>query len=115
MPKAALILLFVLWWGAGDTSLIAIVVVGCLIPIVISSFHGAHAVPSALVWSARGLGTGRVRVWLRVVLPAALPQIVSGLRIALAVSIFTVLASELLIRGSGVGARCSPRSTTARP
>ena len=56
------------------------------------------------MWSARGLGTGRVRVWARVVLPAALPQIVSGLRIALAIAIFTVLASELLIRGSGLGA-----------
>jgi ABC-type nitrate/sulfonate/bicarbonate transport system permease component len=104
VPKAALILLFTLWWGAGDASRIAIVVVGCLIPIVISSYHGANAVPPALLWSARGLGTGRVRQWRRVILPAALPQILSGLRLAIAIAIFTVLASELLIRGSGVGA-----------
>jgi ABC-type nitrate/sulfonate/bicarbonate transport system permease component len=102
VPKAALILLFVLWWGAGDASRIAVVVVGSLIPIVISAYHGAHAVPPALLWSARSLGTRRV--WLRVVLPAALPQILSGLRLAIAISIFTVLASELLIRGSGIGA-----------
>jgi NitT/TauT family transport system permease protein len=104
VPKAALILLFVLWWGAGDTSRIAVVVVGSLIPIVISAYHGAHAVAPALVWSARGLGTGRARLWHRVILPAALPQILSGLRIAIAIAIFTVLASELLIRGSGIGA-----------
>ena len=103
VPKAALILLFVLWWGAGEASRIAIVVVGCLIPIVIASYHGANAVPPALLWSARGLGTRGPRLWFRVLLPAALPQIVSGLRLAIAISIFTALASELLIRGSGLG------------
>jgi NitT/TauT family transport system permease protein len=104
VPKAALILLFVLWWGAGEGPRIAIVVVGCLIPIVISSYHGAHAVPPALLWSARGLGTARLRAWWRVILPAALPQILSGARMAIAIAVFTVLASELLIRGSGLGA-----------
>jgi NitT/TauT family transport system permease protein len=103
VPKAALILLFVLWWGAGDAPRVAIVAVGCLIPIVISAYHGASAVSPALLWSARALGTGRVRVLWRVVAPAALPQIASGLRLAVAIAIFTVLASELLIRGSGLG------------
>ena len=42
--------------------------------------------------------------WWRVVLPAALPQVASGVRLAIAIAIFTMLASELLIRGSGVGA-----------
>ena len=104
VPKAALILLFVLWWGAGNGARIAVIVVGCLIPIVISSYHGANAVPPALLWSARGLGTGRVRLWFRVILPAALPQILSGLRLGIGISIFTLLGSELLIRGSGLGA-----------
>ncbi len=56
------------------------------------------------MWSARGLGTGRIKTWFRVILPAALPQILSGLRLAIAISIFTLLGSELLIRGSGIGA-----------
>lgn len=104
VPKAALILLFVLWWGAGNVSRIGIIITGCLIPIVISSYHGANAIESRLLWSARGLGTGRAKTLAKVVLPAALPQILSGLRVAIAISIFTLLASELLIRGSGVGA-----------
>lgn len=104
VPKAALILLFALWWGAGDLSQIVIIIVGSLIPIVISSYHGANAVEPKLVWSARGLGIGRVRALARVVLPAALPQILSGLRLAIAISIFTLLASELLIRSDGIGA-----------
>lgn len=104
VPKAALILLFVLWWGAGNTSRVVIIVAGCLIPIVISSYHGAHGIEPRLLWSARGLGTGRLGSWFRVILPAALPQILSGMRLAIAISIFTLLSSELLIRGSGVGA-----------
>ena len=104
VPKAALILLFVLWWGAGDTSRVGVIVAGCLIPIVISSYHGANAVAPGLLWSARSLGTGRIRLWVRVILPAALPQILSGLRLGIAISLFTLLASELLIRGAGVGA-----------
>jgi ABC-type nitrate/sulfonate/bicarbonate transport system permease component len=98
VPKAALILLFVLWFGAGDVARVGIVVTGCLIPIVISAMHGAAGVPTQLLWAARSLGRRHV------ILLAALPQILSGLRIAIAVAIFTVLASELLIRGSGVGA-----------
>jgi NitT/TauT family transport system permease protein len=104
VPKAALILLFVLWWGAGDASRVAVVVAGSLIPIVVSAYHGARAVAPALIWSARGLGTRGLALWPRVIVRAALPQILSGVRIALGISIFTMLASELLIRGSGLGA-----------
>jgi NitT/TauT family transport system permease protein len=104
VPKAALILVFVLWWGAGDLSRIAIIIMGCLIPIVISSYHGARAIETRLVWSARALGTRSGAALLaKVVLPAALPQICAGLRLAIAISIFTLLASELLIRQSGIG------------
>jgi ABC-type nitrate/sulfonate/bicarbonate transport system permease component len=104
VPKAALILIFVLWWGAGNTSRIGIIIVGCLIPIVISSYHGAHGIEPRLLWSARGLGIGGLGSWFRVILPAALPQILSGLRLAIAISLFTLLGSELLIRGDGIGA-----------
>lgn len=104
VPKTALILLFVLWWGAGNVSRVGIIITGCLIPIVISSYHGANAVPERLLWSARGFGAGGLARWRQVVLPAALPQILSGMRLAIAISIFTLLASELLIRGEGIGA-----------
>lgn len=104
VPRAVLILVFVFWWGAGTLSRVVTILVGCLIPIVISSYHGAAGVPSALVWSARSLGTGRLGVLARVVLPAALPQILSGLRVALTISLFVLLGSELLVRQSGIGA-----------
>ena len=104
VPKAALILIFVLWWGAGDLSRIMIIIMGSLIPIIISSYHGAAGLEPRLLWSARALGTGRAASLLRVVLPASLPQILSGVRLTIAISIFTLLASELLIRQDGIGA-----------
>jgi ABC-type nitrate/sulfonate/bicarbonate transport system permease component len=104
VPKVALILVLVLLFGVGTVSRVIIVVIACLIPIVISSFHGADAVEPRLVWSARGLGTGRIGTLFRVVLPAALPEVLSGVRIAIGVSIFALLAAELMIRQSGVGA-----------
>lgn len=104
VPKAALILILVLLFGAGNASRITIIVLGCLIPIVMSAYHGSKGVEPKLMWSARGLGTGRVGTLFRVVLPAALPQVLSGLRLAIAISIFALLASELLIRQSGIGA-----------
>lgn len=104
VPKAALVLLFVPWWGAGSVTRVGIVVVGALIPIVISAYHGAQAVDERVVWSARSLGARRIGTWARVVLPASLPQLLPGLRLAIGTSIFTLLGSELLIRGEGVGA-----------
>jgi taurine transport system permease protein len=93
-----------LWWGAGDLSRIVIIIMGSLIPIVISSYHGSRAIETRLVWSAQALGTrSGIPLLAKVVLPAALPQICAGLRLAIAISIFTLLASELLIRQSGIG------------
>ncbi|TDC88730.1 ABC transporter permease [Actinomadura sp. 7K507] len=104
VPKVALTLVLVLLFGAGTTARVIIVVLACLIPIVIASFHGAGAVPPQLAWSARGLGTSRAGVLVRVVLPAALPQVLSGMRMAIGVSIFALMAAELMIRQSGIGA-----------
>jgi ABC-type nitrate/sulfonate/bicarbonate transport system permease component len=104
VPKVALTLVLVLLFGAGTTARVTIVVLACLIPIVIASFHGAAAVEPPLVWSARGLGTGRIGTLARVVLPAALPSVLSGVRLAIGVSIFALMAAELMIRQSGIGA-----------
>jgi len=103
VPKVAFILLLVLVFGAGDGTRVAIIVLGTIIPITISSFHGGRGVDPKLVWSARALGTSRLRVLTRIIVPAASPQILSGIRIALPLSVFTLLASEFLVRTTGIG------------
>jgi NitT/TauT family transport system permease protein len=104
IPKAALALLFVPWWGAGSVTRVGIVVTGALVPIVVAAFHSAHDLDARVLWAARSLGAGPLTRGLRVVLPSTLPQLVPAFRLALGVAIFTVIGSELLIRGEGVGA-----------
>ncbi|MDY7106959.1 MAG: ABC transporter permease subunit [Actinomycetota bacterium] len=104
VPKAALILLLVLLWGANDRSRITVIALGSLIPVVISAYHGARAIDPKLLWSASSLGHGRARSMVTVVAPAALGQILSGLRLAIGISIFVLVGAELLVRDTGIGA-----------
>lgn len=103
LPKTALIPIVFLWLGVGDASSIFVVFVGALVPIVITTYQGATAVPDILVWSARSLGTPSTHVLWRVVLPAAMPQIMNGLRIAHAFSIVIVISAEMVASYVGVG------------
>lgn len=103
MPKSALIPLLLLWFGIGHMSKIAAIFLGCLLPVVTSAFNGARGVDPQLVWSARSLGTSNTAILWKIVLPAALPDILSGMRIALSLSWLLLVSAELLISRSGLG------------
>jgi len=103
VPKAALIPILMLWMGAGDLPKVTVIVIGCLIPLTISSYHGAQGVETSLIWSARAMGMGERAILFRIILPAALPTIFSGIRMALAISLIVVLGSEMIARQSGLG------------
>ena len=103
LPKSALIPLLILWFGIGHNSKIFAVFLGCLLPIVLSAFNGTRGVQEQLVWSARSLGTGPSRILWKVYFFAALPEIMSGLRIALAMSYTLLISSEFLIARAGLG------------
>lgn len=103
LPKSALIPLLILWFGIGNNSKICAVFLGCLLPVVVSAFNGTRGVEPQLVWSARSLGTGPLRILWKVYFAAALPEILSGLRIALAISYTLLVSSEFLIARSGLG------------
>jgi NitT/TauT family transport system permease protein len=103
LPKSALIPLFILWLGIGDASKIGAVFLGSLLPAVISAYNGARGVNVALTWSAWSLGTPRWQIPWKVVLPAAMPEILSGLRISLALSFTLMVSAEFLISREGLG------------
>ena len=103
IPKPALIPIFIIWLGLGHISKIAVIFAGCLIPIVISSFNGARGVDRYLIWSARNMGTSEGKMLWRVVFPASLPDILSGIRMALAISFILLVSSEMLAARSGLG------------
>jgi NitT/TauT family transport system permease protein len=103
MPKSALIPVTMLWFGLGAGSKIASIFMGCLLPVVLSAYNGARGVDRVLIWSALAAGATRRQVLWEVILPAALPEILTGIRTALALSFILMVASEFLIAQSGIG------------
>jgi len=103
MPKSALIPLTIIWIGIGDSSKIALIFLGCLVPIVMSAFNGARGVDQTLLWTARSLGASERQVLWEIVVPGALPEIMNGIRTALALCFILMVAAELIIANDGIG------------
>jgi ABC-type nitrate/sulfonate/bicarbonate transport system permease component len=102
-PKSALIPVTVLWLGFGNGSKILLIFLGCMIPVTIGAYNGARGSDHALVWSARSMGAGRLRMMWDVIMPSALPEILNGIRTALALAFILLVSSELIVSQSGFG------------
>ena len=103
VPKPALIPLFMIWLGIGDFSKVAVIALGCLLPVVTATFNGARSIDQVLLWSARARGTSERALLWRVVLPAIVPQIAAGVRTAIAISVIVLVSSEFISSQSGLG------------
>lgn len=103
MPKSALIPVTALWLGFGDGSKILLIFLGCMLPVTLGAFNGARSCEQALVWSARSMGASRLRVLWDVVVPSALPELLNGIRTALALSFILLVSSELIVARAGLG------------
>jgi NitT/TauT family transport system permease protein len=103
MPKSALIPVTVLWLGFGNGSKILLIFLGCMLPVTIGAFNGARASEQVLVWSARSMGASRLRMLWDVVVPSAMPELLNGVRTALALSFILLVSSELIVAQQGLG------------
>jgi len=103
LPKSALIPVTVLWLGFGDGSKILLIFLGCMIPVTIGAYNGARGSDHVLVWSARSMGAGRLRMMWDVVIPSALPELLNGVRTALALAFILLVSSELIVSQKGFG------------
>jgi len=103
LPKAALIPVAIIWLGLGDLSKITLIFLGCLLPIVVSSYNAARGVDYLLIWSARSQGATNFEVLAEIVFPAALPEILNGYRVALALCFILVVAGEIIYANNGIG------------
>ncbi len=103
LPKSALIPLFALWFGIGSTTAICAVFLACLLPMVVNTAHGVTTTPRVLTWSAHALGTRERKMLTRIYLRHALPDIFTGLRIALGFSFVLAISSEMIASTSGIG------------
>lgn len=104
VPIIALIPVFMLWFGIGDTSKIIMVAVGTFWPIAVNARDAARQVEQNLVWAARMMGTSDWKLLWRVIMPAAAPGIVTGLQIALPLSLIITFVFEMVAGGGGLGA-----------
>ena len=103
MPKSALIPVTVIWLGFGDGSKILLIFLGCMLPVTLGAFNGARSSDRVLVWSARSMGASRIRMLWDVVVPSAMPELLNGIRTALALMFILLVSSELIVARQGLG------------
>jgi NitT/TauT family transport system permease protein len=103
VPKAALMPIIMLWLGVGDVSKILVIFLGVSLPVIYHSYQGARAVEEKMLWSAAAMGMGAPARLVRVVFPAALPEIMVGCRTGLVLALITMVTSEMIARQTGVG------------
>ncbi|MGH6779907.1 MAG: ABC transporter permease [Bradyrhizobium sp.] len=103
MPKIAFLPVVILWLGVYDVSKITMSVVDAIFPVIAATVVAIQGVESELIWSARNMGASNREVLTQVILPAALPQIMTGLQVALPISLIVVVIAEMLMGGYGLG------------
>jgi ABC-type nitrate/sulfonate/bicarbonate transport system permease component len=103
MPSVALVPIAILLFGTSDSYNISIITFGCTWPIFVNTYEGTKSVDTQWIDTARVYGITRFDLLRKVVVPAALPYIVSGLRISLASSIIIVTVTEMLASFKGLG------------
>jgi len=103
MPKIAFLPIIVLWLGVYDVSKISMVVFDAIFPVVTATLAGLAGVERELIWSARNLGAREREMLWQVMLPAALPQIMTGLQVALPIALIVAVVAEMLMSGYGIG------------
>jgi len=103
LPKVALYPALLLLLGFGHGSKITLVTADALFPILLSTYYGASIVEQKLIWSAMAAGTPRYEILFKVVLPAAMPSILTGCRIGLVISCIVVFLAEMITSTDGLG------------
>jgi ABC-type nitrate/sulfonate/bicarbonate transport system permease component len=103
MPKIAFLPIIMLWLGLYDFAKISIIVFDAIFPVVTATLAGIAGVEKELLWSARNMGAKEREMMWQIVLPAALPQILTGLQVALPISLIVAIIAEMAMGGYGLG------------
>ena len=103
MPKIAFLPVVILWLGVYDVSKITIIVIDAIFPVIAATIIAIQGVERELIWSARNMGATNREVLYQIILPAASPQIMTGLQVALPLSLIVAVVAEMLMGGYGLG------------
>ncbi|HLK91810.1 MAG TPA: ABC transporter permease [Polyangia bacterium] len=93
----------ILWLGVGDASPIFLIFISSVFPIIVQTASGVHSIEPRYLQAAENLGVSRSKLYLKVVWPAVLPQVIVGMRISLGVAWLVVVAAEMIALRSGLG------------
>lgn len=102
-PKIAFLPVFILWFGLFDLSKILMSAFAAIFPVIVATAAGTEGVDKYVIWSARNAGASERNILYEIVLPAALPQIMTGLQVALPISMIVTIVSEMVMGGEGLG------------
>ena len=103
VPPLAYLPLMVIWFGIGETSKILLIYLAIFAPVAMSALAGVKSAQQVRIRAAQSLGASRIQVLWFVILPGALPEILTGLRIGLGVGWSTLVAAELIAATRGLG------------
>ena len=103
IPFIALIPLFILWFGIGETPKILVVALASYFPMYINTAGGVRNVDRKVVEAAKTFGVERLALLRKVILPLALPQILTGLSLSMVISILALVAGETISSQNGIG------------
>jgi len=104
IPKIALVPLFIIWFGIGEGSKIATLAFGVFFPTVIATAGGVDNVPRGLIRMGQSFGLSTGAIVRTIVLPGALPAILSGFRVTSSIAIVLLVAAEMIGAEQGIGA-----------
>lgn len=102
-PRVAFIPLIIVVLGLGADAKIFIIFLGALMPILVNTYSGVMAVDEELVEMARSVGTSRQRIFVSIVLPSAVPFVVTGMRLGATIGLINTVVAELYTAVSGLG------------
>ena len=103
IPKVAVAPVFIVWLGFGPMSKLLIAFLMAFFPVVISTTIGLQAVPEEMLFLARSMGAGRFRTFWKIRLPAALPNIMGGLKVAVTLAVVGAVVGEFVGADHGLG------------
>jgi NitT/TauT family transport system permease protein len=103
IPKSALFPLFLLWFGLGDVSKIVTIAVGVLFLVLVNTMTGVKAINPLLIKAAHDLGASRLQIFVKVILPGALPNTFTGLRLGAGMALILVFITEIEATKAGLG------------
>lgn len=103
VPAIGFITLFLLWFGVGESSKVALIFYAVIFPVMINTIAGVRSVDEALIEASESLGANKARTFFTVVVPSAVPNIFTGVRLGLSGAITCIVAAEMLAASEGVG------------